>query len=177
MVEEAIQKIAGLGRIRLYELGGVRYGVFPKWKDHQHPKFPTPSKLPALPALNERLLQGSPSLTPGLPHERRVVESSRAKLSREETIGEGIQRGEPTTRSLRSSEINGLIDQLNQLYADLGMDSSDYKPTREVLWNQYVGAEIDEEHADPIKVKALLVRLQATASRRSPLSVNGGATR
>lgn len=98
MVERAIVTIASLGRIKLYVVDDVRYGVFPAWKDHQHPKYPTPSKLPPPPASNERFLQSSPSSPPGLTPERRGVESSRDESSRAELIGEErvLGGGEPT---------------------------------------------------------------------------------
>lgn len=47
--EIALQRLAELALVRLYESVGVRYAVFPSWRDHQHPKYPTPSKLPPPP--------------------------------------------------------------------------------------------------------------------------------
>src|SRR5207244_10056570 len=78
----ALQVIAAAGRVLLYSVDGIRYAAFPKWKEHQHPKYPTASRLPA-PLLPE----SSPSIPPALEEDfpPRVVE-----LSREELRGEGL---------------------------------------------------------------------------------------
>jgi hypothetical protein len=101
-VERAIQRIASLSIIQLYEVSGVRYAAYLSFDDHQHPKYPTPSKLPPPPTRplpSEALIlpQSSPSSPPGLTRERRVVESSRAELDREEgrERERGLGRGEP----------------------------------------------------------------------------------
>jgi hypothetical protein len=112
--EEAIQKIAALGRIRLYEVRGVRYAYFPAWKDHQHPKYPVASKLPP-PSPDVNFPQTSPSVPPALPKafptrgvESRGVESRGVGLRRAESRGEGFrERGFTPTVEPRSRPADG----------------------------------------------------------------------
>ena len=47
IVEAALMKLASVGLIVLYEIAGIRYAFFPSWHDWQHPRYPSPSKLPA----------------------------------------------------------------------------------------------------------------------------------
>ena len=49
MVEASIHKLASIGLISLYEIGGNKYAFFPSWHDWQKPRFPTPSKIPPPP--------------------------------------------------------------------------------------------------------------------------------
>ncbi len=168
-VETALAAIAGLELIRLYDVDGVRYASFPSWDDHQMINRPTPSRLPAPP------LHGAfhePSLSPHSGSDR-IGKDQIGK----DTIGGEVLGGGPTTRSETSLEIHALIDQMNQLYTDLGMDSAEYTPIRERFWNQHVGGDVSLEQAAPDKVKAILAKLKAMVSRRPPLSVNGRATR
>lgn len=96
-VETAINDIAAAGRVRLYEIDGVRYGLFPKWKDHQHPKYPSLSKFPApLAGPQQPFPQPSPNAPPTFPQdfpprvvELRGVELDRAEGRGEESRGEG----------------------------------------------------------------------------------------
>lgn len=92
-VESAIEKLSVLGLIKLYTVKDIRYAAFPSWADHQHPKYPTPSKLPAPPADTD-FPQGSPNSPPrdqkSFP--TRVVELSREELSREERTRRGESR-------------------------------------------------------------------------------------
>src|SRR5688572_32843305 len=48
-VEAAIKSISRAGTIRLYHVGKIRYGVFPSWSKHQHPKYPNKSLIPPPP--------------------------------------------------------------------------------------------------------------------------------
>ncbi len=50
-VERALEEIAGLGLVTVYEAVGARYVAFPSWSDHQriHKNHFTPSRLPAPP--------------------------------------------------------------------------------------------------------------------------------
>jgi hypothetical protein len=93
-VEAALQQIAKVGLVAIYTVNKIRYAVFPSWKDHQHPKYPTPSKLPPP---TEDFLQASPKPPPALPETlpTRVVESRLVGLKGVETQnrGEG-SRGE-----------------------------------------------------------------------------------
>jgi hypothetical protein len=45
-VEAAVLAIAKRGSIRLYHVGKIRFGCFPAWREHQHPKYPKPSSNP-----------------------------------------------------------------------------------------------------------------------------------
>lgn len=56
-----LAKIEATGCLVVYESGGRKYGFIPKFRDHQHPSKPTPSRLPAPPGW---LLHDSES-TPG----------------------------------------------------------------------------------------------------------------
>jgi len=91
-VESAIQRLMGLGLIRLYTVNDIRYAAFPSWSDHQHPKYPTPSKLPAPPDTD--LPQDSPSSPPRDQNSfsTRVVELCREELSREKRDRKGESR-------------------------------------------------------------------------------------
>jgi hypothetical protein len=57
-----LAEIAASGLVRLYEADGTAYAHFPSWKEYQHPKYPTPSRLPVPPAFP----QASPSVPPAL---------------------------------------------------------------------------------------------------------------
>jgi hypothetical protein len=52
-VEAGLQEVAQLGLIRLYQVNGTRYAVFPSWRDHQRINRPAPSKLPEPPPFSE----------------------------------------------------------------------------------------------------------------------------
>ena len=56
-VMHAVAKLAQVGLISLYEVGGNTYAFFPSWHDWQHPKYPTPSRIPP-PVLGERSPEG-----------------------------------------------------------------------------------------------------------------------
>jgi len=107
-VEQAIQTIAGLGLIQLYQVSAVRYAAFPSWKDHQHPKYPTASKLPVPPPSNplpQPLPEDFPQTFPqGLTRERRGVESSKEESSKEESSREEMSRESQERKGSREGE-------------------------------------------------------------------------
>jgi hypothetical protein len=82
-VEVALQDIVKRGSIRLYRIGKSRFGYFLSWRDHQHPKYPTPSAIPA-PRFSHhsRKIGGIAGGTVGEDWVPRSVELSRVKSSR-----------------------------------------------------------------------------------------------
>jgi hypothetical protein len=52
-IKTGIRRLAQRRLIVLYQRAGIHYAYFPSWRDWQHPKYPTPSKLPAPPKVAE----------------------------------------------------------------------------------------------------------------------------
>lgn len=50
-VKADVRTLARVGLIRLYQSAGIHYAHFPSWKDWQHPRYPTASKLPSPPPM------------------------------------------------------------------------------------------------------------------------------
>lgn len=85
-VEAAIQAVAKLKSIRLYRVGKTRYGCFPSWGDHQHPKYPQKSTTPP-PPFPHHSANGSAQV-------RKRSTGSREGLSSAELKGDMSSRGE-----------------------------------------------------------------------------------
>ncbi len=122
-VEHAIQEIAATGLIKLYTVDGIRYAWFPSWRDHQRPKYPTPSKLPEFrpsPNGSPGVEKDSPSAPPGLPEGSgvippgvgsRVVGSDLERFDREGRRGFG--RGNP------GQDFKFVLEQIRQRHPEL----------------------------------------------------------
>lgn len=99
--ESYLQHFRKLRLVLTYNSHGVRYAYFPSWRDHQKPKYPTPSKLPIPPDLPPKLGKASPSAPPILPQaspvNRVVSELDRTELDRIEQgrVGSGKGNQEP----------------------------------------------------------------------------------
>ena len=83
-IKTGIRQLAKRRLIRLYQRSGIHYAYFPSWRDWQHPKYPSPSKLPAPPKVADDspttstpLRQRSPSGSPRVPPVRSGVVRSR----------------------------------------------------------------------------------------------------
>lgn len=102
-VEAAIKTIAKSGTIRLYRVGKIRYGCFPSWGKHQHPKYPQRSSNPP-PPFPHHSPNGAGTVRKRSPSVPRGVE--RVGLSREDREDLRQERVDAVNDSRTSTEPN-----------------------------------------------------------------------
>ena len=91
--EAALQHLATVKLIRLYHKGGVRYGVFPSWLDHQRINRPTPSRLPPSPTPHRVRREPSVSTPRELSEDSQRIGGDRKGKDRSGSEGRGHGEG------------------------------------------------------------------------------------